>query len=84
MNTKKVAITMPTNLVTMIDEIRQKMGMSRSKYISTILHEKVLKEKEKQIKDAYDRVFSDEIIRKEQLETSLWFDGAGNKERLEW
>lgn len=84
MNTKKVAISMPTDLVAMIDILSKQKGMSRSRYISTILHEKILNERERQIKEAYNRVFSDDSIKKEQLETSLCFDGAGNKEGLEW
>jgi hypothetical protein len=44
----------------------------------------VINEKDKQVKDAYDRVFSDETIRKEQLETASWFEGAGIKEGQEW
>ena len=84
MNTKKVAITMPIQLVTIIDDISKQKGMSRSSYISTVLHEKVLKEKEKQLKDVYNRVFSDEAIRKEQLETASWLEGAGIREGQEW
>ena len=70
MNTQKVAITMPAELVTIIDDISNQQGISRSKFISNALREKVLNEKERQLKDAYNRVFSDELIRKEQLETS--------------
>lgn len=84
MNTQKIAISMPTDLVAMIDILSKQKGMSRSRYISTILREKILNEKERQIKEAYNRVFSDDSIRKEQLETSLWFDGAGSIEGLEW
>jgi hypothetical protein len=84
MNTKKVAITMPIDLLTTIDDISKKKGMSRSRYISNILREKVLDEKEKQIKASYDRVFSDELILKEQLETASWLEGTGNKEGQEW
>jgi len=84
MNTQKVAITIPAELVAMIDNISKQKGMSRSKYISTVLREKVLNEKERQIKDAYNRVFSDELIRKEQLETAMWFEGSGSKEGQEW
>ena len=84
MNTKKVAITMPNQLLIVIDDISKQKGMSRSKYISTVLHEKVLSEIEKQLKEAYNRVFSDEAIRKEQLETALWLEGAGSKEGQEW
>jgi len=84
MNTQKVAITMPKDLVTIIDDISKQQGISRSKFISKALREKVLNEKEKQLKDAYNRVFSDELIRKEQLGTAAWFEGAGSKVGLEW
>jgi metal-responsive CopG/Arc/MetJ family transcriptional regulator len=84
MNTQKVAITIPAELVTMIDDISKQMGLSRSKYISNVLREKVLSEKERQIKDSYNRVFSDESIKKEQLQTTIWFDGAGNQGGQEW
>ena len=84
MNTKKVAITIPADLVVMIDDISKEMGLSRSKYISTVLREKVLSEKERQIKDSYDRVFSDDLIKKEQLQTAIWFDGTGNQGGQEW
>ncbi len=84
MNTQKIAISMPADLVAMIDIISKQKGMSRSRFISTVLHEKVLNEKERRIKEVYNRVFSDDSIKKEQFETSLWFDGAGNKEGLEW
>jgi metal-responsive CopG/Arc/MetJ family transcriptional regulator len=84
MNTQKVAITMPTDLVAIIDDISKQKGTSRSKYISTVLREKIINEKEKQIKDAYNRVFSDELIRTEQLETASWFERTGSKEGQEW
>ena len=84
MNTQKVAITIPVDLVTMVDEISKERGMSRSKYISTVLREKVLNERERQLRDAYNQVFSDDSIKKEQLETALWFEGAGNKAGQEW
>ena len=80
MNTQKIAISMPADLVAMIDIKSKQKGMSRSRFISTVLHEKVLNEKERQIKEVYNRVFSDDLIKKEQLETSLWFDGYAIKE----
>jgi metal-responsive CopG/Arc/MetJ family transcriptional regulator len=84
MATQKVAITMPTELVALIDDISEQKGMSRSRYISKILEEKILKEKELQIKAAYNRVFSDTLILKEQLDTAAWFEGTGSKEGQEW
>ena len=84
MHTKKVAITIPSDLVIMIDDISKQLGLSRSKYISNVLREKVLSEKEQQIKDAYDRIFSDDSINKVQLQTAIWFDGTGNQGGQEW
>jgi metal-responsive CopG/Arc/MetJ family transcriptional regulator len=84
MSTQKVAITMPTELVAIIDDISRQKGMSRSRFISNILKDKILNEKEKQMKAAYNRVFSDALILKEQLETASWFEGTGNKKGQEW
>ena len=84
MNTQKVAITMPTDLVKMVDEVSRKKGISRSKYISVVIRERLLSDRENQIREAYNRVFSDELIQKEQLETTLWFDKAGESEGQEW
>ena len=84
MNTKKVAITIPADLVVMIDDISKNQGLSRSKYISIVLQEKISNEKKQQIKDSYNRVFSDDTIKKEQLQTAIWFDGTGNQGGQEW
>ena len=84
MNTQKVAITIPIDLVIMIDDISKQKGLSRSKYISTVLREKILSENERQIKDSFNRVFSDDSIKKEQLHTAIWFDGTGNQGGQEW
>ena len=84
MNTQKVAITIPTDLVVIIDDISRQLGLSRSKYISTVLREKVLSEKERQIKESYNRIFADDSIQKEQLQKAIWFDGTGNQGGQEW
>ena len=84
MNTQKVAITIPADLVIIIDAISRQLGLSRSKYISTVLREKVLSEKERRIKESFNRVFSDDSIKEEQLQTAIWFDGTGNQGGQEW
>ncbi|MCD4722847.1 MAG: ribbon-helix-helix domain-containing protein [Desulfobacula sp.] len=84
MHTQKVAITIPKELVTMIDDISKKRGLSRSKFISMILREKIMSERNRYIKDAYDRVFSDESLRKEQRISARWFEGLGTEEGQEW
>ncbi|MDA3788007.1 MAG: ribbon-helix-helix domain-containing protein [Desulfobacula sp.] len=84
MHTQKVAITIPKDLVIMIDDISKKRGISRSKFISTILREKLLSERNRYIKNAYDQTFSDESIRKEQSSCVKWFQGLGTEEGQEW
>jgi len=84
MNTQKVAISMPSELVVTIDGLIKKRGISRSKYIASVLQEKVQEERDRELKEAYDRVYSDEAIRKEQLETLRFFQGADSSEGQEW
>ena len=84
MNVQKVAISLPPDLLASIDNIRKKKGLSRSRYISSLLGEKISAEKNKEIKKAYNAVFSDEKIRKEQLETARFYEGAGWDEGDEW
>lgn len=84
MHTQKVAITIPKDLVTMIDDISKKRGLSRSKFISIILRDQLMSERNQLIKDAYDNTFSDESIRKEQHSCARWFEGLGADEGQEW
>jgi hypothetical protein len=84
MHTQKIAITIPQDIVASIDKISRQKGLSRSKLISTILKEKIMSEKKKQVRDEYDRIFSDESIREEQLNWTRWFEGAGSDEGQEW
>ena len=84
MNTQKVAITVPKDLIVLVDEISRAKGISRSKFISKTLREKILSEKDRQLRNAYDAVFSDNSIRKEQRDTSVWFEGTGNNEGQGW
>lgn len=84
MNTTKVAITMPKKLVSMVDELSKEKGMSRSKLISSIVSERIETEKEQYLRKTYDQIFSDEKIRKEQLETTRWLEGLDTEEGQEW
>ena len=84
MNTKKVAITIPSDLLKIIDNIRSEQSLSRSKFITLLLRQKILEERSLQIRQSYDRVFSDETIVREQLETAGWLDDSGSDEGQEW
>ena len=84
MHTQKVAVTIPKDIIVIIDKMSKQEGMSRSKFISRILREKVREKEEKKLTNAFNIVFSDESIRKEQLETTEWFEGSGNNEGQAW
>ena len=84
MNTQKVAITMPENLVKRIDMLRQDKGLSRSRFITLTVSEKIEEGKKRYITEAYDKIFSDEAIQKEQLETAEFFEKIGNDQGQEW
>jgi metal-responsive CopG/Arc/MetJ family transcriptional regulator len=84
MRTEKIAITIPSDLVSIIDDIRSKRGVSRSKFITLLLREKIMDEQAREIREAYDRVFSDESVVQEQLDTAAWLEGSGKDEGQEW
>lgn len=84
MNTQKVAITVPKNLLTMIDNISRAKGISRSKLISAMLSQKLADEKYAYLKNSYDAVFDDDSIKEEQRLTAQWFAKTGNEGGQEW
>ena len=49
MRTEKVAITIPSDLVAAIDEIRSRRGISRSRFITLMLRQKVKDEQAREI-----------------------------------
>ena len=78
MNTKKVAITVPKNIIIMIDKISKAKGISRSRLISSMLEQKLSEEKFSYVKKAYDRVFDDDSIKEEQRSTAMWLENKEN------
>ena len=83
-HTQKVAISMPEVLVKEIDALSRKRGLSRSRYITQAVSEKIEAEKKRFITESYDKIFSDREIQKEQLEMARGFEGAGNEGGQEW
>ena len=84
MNTKKIAITVPEDLVMTIDVLSFESGVSRSKFITDILRDQISKDKNDKIKASYDRVFSDNTIAEEQLAMARDFEASGKEEGQEW
>lgn len=66
-NTKKVAMTIPEDLLGEIDEMSRHRGVSRSRLISELLREKLVEVQNRSLRSAYDQVFSDEAICREQV-----------------
>jgi metal-responsive CopG/Arc/MetJ family transcriptional regulator len=69
-NTKKVAMTIPEDLLGEIDEMSRQRGVSRSRLISDLLREKLVQEQNQSPRSAYDEVFSNEAICQEQVLTT--------------
>ena len=84
MNTQKVAITMPESLIKKIDDLRKDKRLSRSRYITLAVAEKIEEGKKRHIKETYDKIFSDEAIQKEQIETARFFERLGSDRGQEW
>ena len=84
MNTQKVAITVPKNIIIMIDKISKAKGISRSRLISSMLEQKLSEEKFSYLKNAYDRVFDDDSIKEEPRSTVMWLENKGNESGQEW
>jgi metal-responsive CopG/Arc/MetJ family transcriptional regulator len=84
MHTKKVAITIPKDILILIDNISQAKGISRSKLITSMLEQKLAEEKATYLKHAYNSVFENDAVKAEQRSTALWFEKAGNEGGQEW
>ena len=80
----KIAISMPEELVKEVDAVRKEEDISRSGYITRLVRKAVRVERKEKLKAAYDRVFSDSEIVKEQRETALLFDNSGEEKGQEW
>jgi hypothetical protein len=80
---EKVAITIPSDLVSLIDDIRSKRGVVRSKFITLLLRKKIMDEQAREIRKAYDHVFPNEFIVQEHPYTAA-FEGSDKDESQEW
>ena len=84
LHTQKVAITMPEILIKEVDALSKKKGLSRSRYITLAVREKIETERRRSITESYDAVFSEDSVRKEQIETAARFEGSGSEGGQEW
>jgi len=84
METQKLAITIPSDLLARIDATSNREKISRSRLISRMLAEKLSEQQARFLKQAYDEVFSDPQVQREQIETASVFAALGNKAGQQW
>ena len=84
METQKVAITIPADLLSMIDAASSRQKISRSRFISRLLSEKMAAEQARELQQAYDEVFADPQVQKEQLETAALYEKTGDERGQQW
>ena len=78
MNTKKIAITVPEDIVMTIDLLILEKGISRSKFITDILKEKISKDRKDKIKAA--KIAYDAFIDDSDKIVLVFFDGEEEDE----
>jgi len=84
MKTSKVAISIPTNLLQLIDKLAEELNMSRSSILSEGAG-LIAKHYERiAIAKLYDEAFSDPEVQKEQLETSKAFLSISPLRNKKW
>ena len=84
MERQKIAITIPADLLAAIDAASSRRKVSRSRFISLLLLEKMEEERARDLRQAYDTVFSDPQIQKEQIETAAFFEALGDEGGQQW
>ncbi len=84
MNTLKVAISIPEEIVKSIDRLRKSRGISRSKYITNTMIQKIHEELNRELKAQYDKIFSEPGMQEEQSETTEFFKNGDRMEGQEW
>jgi len=67
--------------MTSIDYNKKRAGTEKKNYESLI---EMINDRNRYIKDAYDRIFSDKALRKEQRLSARWFEGLETKDGQEW
>ena len=67
-----------------VDTLSKEAGVSRSKFITDIVKEKISNDENDKIQSMYNCVFSDESIAEEQLRFARDFESSGREDGRQW
>jgi metal-responsive CopG/Arc/MetJ family transcriptional regulator len=72
-HTLRVAVSLPETVVKAVDEIPEKRGESRSRFVASLLARIASAKRDREIAAEIDALFNDPAIRAEQRETAESF-----------
>jgi len=78
MSTTKIAITIPKNILEIIDQYAKNFKLPRSRIITNIIREKVEENEKDKLTKLTDQVFSNSKLRKEQKKVAKSFMHISN------
>ena len=86
MAVRKIAISVPEDVLGQVDRLARKTGVTRSGLITRVLREVGRAQTSKEITEKIDHLFEDRSVADEQLDTSRAFLRAAEKnhEDSEW
>ncbi len=70
---KKIAVSLPETVLATVDQLAEQRGESRSHLIATILERVARAKRDRDITAQIDALFADEVMGKEQKQTSEAF-----------
>jgi metal-responsive CopG/Arc/MetJ family transcriptional regulator len=77
----RVAVSLPQQVVSAVDELAEQRGESRSHFIATLLARVASAKRDREIRAEIDALFADPTVRAEQRDTAEAFLGASPWQR---
>jgi metal-responsive CopG/Arc/MetJ family transcriptional regulator len=84
MRAKKVAISVPQDVIDDVDRAAAARHVTRSRFITDILRRVSRARRDSEITRRLNELFADESIAREQVETAEAFAHAGHEQGTEW
>ena len=82
MSSTKFAISMPEETMRQVNQAAKLLGMTRSRYIATVLARVAVRGRDAAISKKVDRVLAE--LEEQDLETPALLGTAGRREGTEW
>ena len=84
MPSRKIAISMPEEVLAAVDELARRAGLPRSTFIANVLKHVAARKRDDDIRAAVDEVFGHPGLRDEQRSTAEAFRRAGPWAETQW